>query len=84
MQRYTLNHQGSAYGWNPSPNQTGPGRPNVKTAIPGLYLASHWAQPGGGVNGVSISGVMAAQAVLGISTQAEFWELYASKSSTVL
>jgi prolycopene isomerase len=76
MQRYTLNHQGSAYGWDPSPSQTGPGRPNIKTSIPGLYLASHWAQPGGGVNGVSISGVMAAQAVLGITTQAEFWELF--------
>ncbi|MEE9426076.1 MAG: NAD(P)/FAD-dependent oxidoreductase [Methylococcales bacterium] len=84
MQRYTLNHQGSAYGWNPSPSQTGPGRPNVKTEIPGLYLASHWAQPGGGVNGVSISGVMAAQVILGINTQAEFWKLYARKSSTVL
>lgn len=78
MQRYTLNHQGSAYGWNPSPSQTGPGRPNVKTAIPGLYLASHWTQPGGGVNGVSIAGVMAAQSILGISTQAEFWKRYAT------
>ncbi len=76
MQRYTLNHQGSAYGWNPSPSQTGPGRPNVKSPISGLYLASHWTQPGGGINGVSIAGVMAAQSILGIKTQTEFWTLY--------
>ena len=78
MQRYTLNHQGSAYGWNPSPSQTGPSRPAVKSPIPGLYLASHWTQPGGGVNGVSIAGVMAAQSILGIKTQREFWKLYES------
>ncbi|MCH9697705.1 MAG: NAD(P)/FAD-dependent oxidoreductase [Gammaproteobacteria bacterium] len=74
MQRYTLNHQGAAYGWNPTPAQTGPGRPSVKSPIPGLYLASHWTQPGGGINGVTIAGVMAAQSILGIYTQTEFWE----------
>lgn len=80
MQRYTLNHQGAAYGWNPSPAQTGPGRPAVKSPIPGLYLASHWTQPGGGINGVSIAGVMAAQSILGVPTQAEFWSLYADSN----
>lgn len=79
MQRYTLNHQGAAYGWNPSPVQTGPGRPSVETPVPGLYLASHWAQPGGGINGVSIAGVMAAQSILEIPNQKEFWEFYAKK-----
>ncbi|MEE9346295.1 MAG: NAD(P)/FAD-dependent oxidoreductase [Methylococcales bacterium] len=79
MQRYSLNHQGSAYGWSPTPSQVGPGRPNVKTPIPGLYLASHWAQPGGGINGVSIAGVMAAQAILGIKNQTEFWKCYAKE-----
>ncbi|HFD11719.1 MAG TPA: NAD(P)/FAD-dependent oxidoreductase [Crenotrichaceae bacterium] len=82
MQRYTLNHQGAAYGWNPSPNQTGPGRPNVKSPIPGLYLASHWTQPGGGINGVSIAGVMAAQSILEIRTQTEFWEYYNKTKAT--
>ncbi len=73
MMRYTLNYQGAAYGWAASPRQVGPGRPAVKTPVPGLYLAGHWATPGGGVYGAALSGVMAAQAVLGIADQDTLW-----------
>lgn len=73
LERYTLNHAGAAYGWAPSPDQVGPNRPGVRGALPGLYQAGHWTRPGGGVAAVSVSGMLAAQAVLGISRQEDFW-----------
>ena len=73
MQRYTQNSAGALYGWELSPNQIGPGRPSVDPPIPGLYLAGHWTQPGGGVYGVITSGVLAARAVLGLDTEAALW-----------
>ncbi|HHH38481.1 MAG TPA: NAD(P)/FAD-dependent oxidoreductase, partial [Sedimenticola sp.] len=73
MARYTLNHQGAAYGWAATPRQVGPGRPAVQAPVPGLYLAGHWATPGGGVYGAALSGVMAAQAILGIADQESLW-----------
>ncbi len=73
MQRYTLNHQGSAYGWDATPEQVGPNRFSNRSPIAGLYFAGHWSSPGGGVYGVSVSGVQAAQQVLNMSSQDEFW-----------
>ncbi|MCX7114262.1 MAG: NAD(P)/FAD-dependent oxidoreductase [Proteobacteria bacterium] len=73
LERYTLNHQGAAYGWAPTPGQIGPNRPGVRGPLPGLFQAGHWARPGGGVAGVSVSAVLAAQAVLGIPRQEDFW-----------
>lgn len=75
MQRYTQNHQGAAYGWNVTPAQVGPARLQNKSPINGLYFAGHWTSPGGGVYGVSVSGVQAAQKVLNIRKQSEFWGL---------
>jgi len=66
LERYTRNSDGAIYGWALSPDQIGPGRPANATPLPGLYLAGHWAQPGGGVYGVVTSGVGAARAVLGV------------------
>ncbi len=74
LERYTLNHQGAAYGWAPTPDQIGPNRPDVRGVLPGLYHAGHWTRPGGGIAGVSISGMLAAQAVLGIPRQEDFWK----------
>ncbi|MDD5462355.1 MAG: NAD(P)/FAD-dependent oxidoreductase [Methylococcales bacterium] len=74
MLRYTQNHQGAAYGWDVSPAQVGPGRIQNQAPVKGLYFAGHWTSPGGGVYGVSVSGVQAAQKVLGISKQSDFWE----------
>lgn len=73
LERYTLNHAGAAYGWAPTPDQIGPNRPGVRGVLPGLYHAGHWTRPGGGVAAVSVSGMLAAQAVLGISRQEDFW-----------
>jgi prolycopene isomerase len=73
MQRYTRNSAGALYGWALSPNQIGPGRPSVNPPVPGLYLAGHWTQPGGGVYGVVTSGVLAARAILGHDTEDALW-----------
>jgi all-trans-retinol 13,14-reductase len=75
LERYTLNHHGAAYGWEPLPEQVGPHRPAVRGPLEGLFYAGHWTRPGGGVAGVSVSGVLAAQAVLNIARQEDFWRL---------
>lgn len=64
MERYTLNHHGAIYGWEPSPEQTGAARLGRMTPIEGLMLAGHWTQPGGGVMPVVVSGLQTAQALL--------------------
>ena len=75
LQRYTLNHKGAAYGWDVSPKQVGANRVANKAPIEGLYFAGHWTTPGGGVYGVSYSGVQTAQKVLGLTKQQELWDL---------
>ncbi len=64
MVRYTGNAEGALYGWDLRPDQVGPGRLNHRTEIPGLYLAGHWARPGGGVYGAALSGARAARMIL--------------------
>ncbi len=58
------NPMGSAYGWAHIPAQSGIKRLNIKTPVPGLYLAGHWSMPGGGIPGVITSGQLCAQAIL--------------------
>ena len=65
LERYTLNRQGAAYGFAATPEQIGPNRPGVRGVLPGLFHAGHWTRPGGGIAGVSISALLAAEAVLG-------------------
>jgi phytoene desaturase len=65
MERYTLNLTGAIYGWEVSPEQVGRGRLAHETPIKGLYLSGHWTQPGGGLYGVTLSGVDTARSVLG-------------------
>ncbi|NYT46449.1 MAG: hypothetical protein H0A75_00750 [Candidatus Methanofishera endochildressiae] len=48
-----------------------------KAPIEGLYFAGHWTTPGGGVYGVSYSGVQTAQKILGLTRQDELWALCA-------
>ncbi len=67
MERYTRNSDGAIYGWALAPDQVGPGRPANETPLAGLWLAGHWAQPGGGVYGVVTSGVNAARGILGFA-----------------
>jgi phytoene desaturase len=78
MERYTLNLTGAIYGWEVSPDQVGPGRLGQETPIKNLFLAGHWTQPGGGVYGVTASGVQAAQKVLGYKGTAAMFEALAS------
>jgi all-trans-retinol 13,14-reductase len=75
MERYTLNHQGAAYGWSPTPDQVGANRPAVRGPLDGLFYAGHWTRPGGGLVGVSFSGMLAAQALLNIPRRQDFWAL---------
>ncbi|MCK9606584.1 MAG: NAD(P)/FAD-dependent oxidoreductase [Methylomonas sp.] len=65
LERYTLNRQGAAYGFAATPEQIGPNRPGVRGVLPGLFHAGHWTRPGGGIAGVSISALLAAEAVSG-------------------
>lgn len=76
MQRYTRNYRGAAYGWEMSPDQSGPNRVPNRSPIKGLFFAGHWAAPGGGVYGAAVSGMQTAKAILGISEQSEFWKRF--------
>ena len=79
MLRYTQNYQGSAYGWDVTPSQVGPARIQNQSPVKGMYFAGHWSSPGGGVYGVSVSGVQTAQKVLGIRKQSDFWRFMADR-----
>lgn len=79
LERYTLNQQGAAYGFAPSPEQIGPNRPGVRGALPGLYHAGHWTRPGGGIAGVSVSAQLAAQAILDIPRQEDLWRFFGQR-----
>jgi prolycopene isomerase len=74
LERYTRNSGGALYGFALSPDQVGPGRPAATTPLPGLLLAGHWTQPGGGVYGALASGVEAARLALGLPATAELWK----------
>ena len=76
LERYTLNHQGAAYGYAPTPDQIGPNRPGVHGVQPGLYHTGHWTRPGGGVAGVSVSALLCSQAILAIPRQDNFWKVF--------
>jgi len=73
MQRYTQNYQGSAYGWDVTPEQVGSARIANQSPIKGLYFAGHWSSPGGGIYGVTVSGVQVAQKILEINKLSDFW-----------
>lgn len=65
QERYTHSTAGGSYGIEMSVRQVGPLRPRPATAIKGLYLAGASLGWGPGVEGVMLSGVGAAGAVLG-------------------
>lgn len=64
QERYTHSTAGGSYGIEMNVRQVGPLRPRPKTEIPGLYLAGASLGWGPGVEGVMLSGVGAAGAVL--------------------
>jgi prolycopene isomerase len=73
MERYTRASRGAIYGWELSAGQVGPGRLEQRTPLPGLFLAGHWTQPGGGIYGVVLSGIEAARLVLGHKSEDELF-----------
>lgn len=63
IQRYTLNPQGTPYGFAAIPSQAGLLRQPNKSPIPGLYFASAWTYPGHGFTGTIIGGYLCAKEV---------------------
>jgi prolycopene isomerase len=63
LNRFTLNYQGAAVGWEMSPQQLGPHRPAIQSPLKNLYFVGQWTQPGGGITPVIVSAMRAADAV---------------------
>ncbi len=64
IERYTMNPQGSVYGYAQTVEQSGRNRIRAKSPVEGLYFASAWAFPGGGFTGAIISGYLCALKVI--------------------
>ena len=64
IRRYTLNPEGSAYGYAQIPGQAGMRRIRQKSPIKNLYFASAWTSPGGGFSGAIVSGYFCAEEIL--------------------
>jgi prolycopene isomerase len=55
--RYTSNYHGAIYGWDQTPQNSGPKRISHTTPLKNLYLAGAWTRPGHGYGGVIGSGL---------------------------
>ncbi|SPQ01529.1 conserved hypothetical protein [Candidatus Sulfobium mesophilum] len=64
MRRYTLNPEGTAYGYAEIPRQAGMRRIRQKSPIKNLHFASAWTFLGGGFTGVIASGYFCAEDIL--------------------
>ena len=64
IKRYTLNSEGSVYGFAQTPQQAGLHRLSNKSPIKNLYFASAWSTPGGGFTGAILSGHFCAEEIL--------------------
>lgn len=58
LERYTGNSGGAAFGWEQIPGNP---RTPVSTPVAGLYNAGHWTYPGGGIESVTATGIVAAE-----------------------
>ncbi|MBN1253402.1 MAG: hypothetical protein JXR51_16440 [Bacteroidales bacterium] len=56
IERYTLNPDGSPYGFAQTVKQSARNRINNKSKIPNLFYASAWTSPGGGFSGAILAG----------------------------
>jgi phytoene desaturase len=79
--RFTLNRNGSLYGYEQSVEGMYLNRLNEETPIPNLYLAGAWTQPGGGQSAALISGFDAAGHCLKYLECQESGSLYVSELS---
>ncbi len=64
IERYTLNPQGSPYGYAQTLEQSAKNRLKSRSKIKGLYYASAWSSPGGGFTGAIYSGYISALSVI--------------------
>lgn len=51
--------EGSLFGWEPTPEQSGTRRLEARTPVDGLLLTGAWTQPGAGYGGTLLSGFLA-------------------------
>jgi len=63
LYRYTGNAHGAFLGYSYRAGRGFIGRPAPRTPVRGLYLAGAWTRPGGGIKGVAVSGMIAAELV---------------------
>jgi len=56
MKKFINNPGGAVYGYAQDMISSGRFRPNAVTSVPGLFLSSSYALPGGGVTGAMLSG----------------------------
>jgi len=64
IKRYTLNPEGTAYGYAQIPYQTGRKRVKIQSPIRNLFFASAWTEPGHGFTGAIMSGNWCAEDIL--------------------
>jgi len=64
IRRYTLNPEGTAYGFAQIPKQAGRKRVQQESLIENLYFASAWTMPGHGFTGAILSGYWCAKKIL--------------------
>ncbi|MCS7478713.1 phytoene desaturase family protein [Umezawaea endophytica] len=72
QERYTQSSEGSSYGIEWNTRQSGFLRPDARTHVDGLFLAGASCRSGPSTEGVLLSGVAAAGAVLGRDLLSEF------------
>ncbi len=63
-EKYTLNPEGTPYGYAQISSQSGNNRLPNKSSIKDLYFASAWVNPGGGFSGAIISGWFCADNII--------------------
>ena len=64
IKRFTLNPNGTSYGYAQLPSQSTSKRPGNKSPIKGLWFASAWVFPGGGFTPSMTSGYNCALKIL--------------------
>ncbi|MBF0571382.1 MAG: NAD(P)/FAD-dependent oxidoreductase [Candidatus Omnitrophica bacterium] len=64
LSNWTMNHQGSAYGWEPNTSQIAKKGFSQTTCIKNLYLTGHWSTLAQGVPGVSYLGRSTANIII--------------------
>ncbi|MEN8141679.1 MAG: NAD(P)/FAD-dependent oxidoreductase [Thermodesulfobacteriota bacterium] len=64
IRRYTLNPEGTAYGYAETKAQAAMNRVKIKSPVTNLFFASAWTEPGHGFTGALLSGYWCAEEIL--------------------